>query len=187
MLAALCLRTLDAERTIGTAKPLGVRPLGNRQHKSADAGNILTLLPLPIAVGDGCIGGLSLLAAVLVGIRRTDTHGREPRTSTTPAISSSWGCHAAVERPAALGHGAASRRGPVIAVVLTTVPMYVPDLEHPPAYAATLLMAHGSLSSPAQIAAFAVAVVLFVGVHELVGRRLGIWDRPYPRERTGDK
>jgi CBS-domain-containing membrane protein len=76
---------------------------------------------------------------------------------------------------------------PFIAVILTTVLMYVPDLEHPPAYAATLLMAHGLLSSPVQIAAFAVAVVLLVGVHELVGRRLDIWDLPYPRERTGDK
>lgn len=76
---------------------------------------------------------------------------------------------------------------PFVAVILTTILMYVPDLDHPPAYAATLLMAHGLLNSRAQIAAFAVAVCLLVGAHETVGRRLDIWDLPYPSERTGDK
>lgn len=79
---------------------------------------------------------------------------------------------------------AALRRvvAPFVAVIFTTVLMYAPDLAHPPAYAATLLMAHGLLSSLAQIAAFAAAVVLLVTVHEIVGKRLDIWDLPYPRE-----
>lgn len=83
---------------------------------------------------------------------------------------------------------AALRRvvAPFVAVILTTVLMYAPNLAHPPAYAATLLMAHGFLSSPVQIASFAAAVVLLVAVHETIGRRLDIWDLPYPRERTGD-
>ncbi|HET7325036.1 MAG TPA: HPP family protein [Halococcus sp.] len=74
---------------------------------------------------------------------------------------------------------------PFVAVIGTTVLMYAPNLEHPPAYAATLIMAHGLLSSPAQIAGFAAAVVLLVAVHEIVGKRLDIWDLPYPREQLG--
>lgn len=76
---------------------------------------------------------------------------------------------------------------PFIAVICTTVLMYVPNLDHPPAYAATLLMAHGLLRSRIQIALFAVAVVLLVGVHELIGRRLDVWNLPYPSGRTDDE
>lgn len=69
-----------------------------------------------------------------------------------------------------------------LAAVLTTGGMFVTNREHPPAYATTLIISLGFVGSLEGALVFLLAVLLVVGVHELVGKRLPIWDLPYQRQ-----
>jgi CBS-domain-containing membrane protein len=71
-----------------------------------------------------------------------------------------------------------------IAVFLTTVGMHVTNLQHPPAYATTLIVSLGFLNSLLTLGFFLLAVVLMAGFHEIVGKRLSIWNLPYEEERV---
>jgi CBS-domain-containing membrane protein len=70
-----------------------------------------------------------------------------------------------------------------IAVFLTTVGMHITNLQHPPAYATTLIVSLGFLDSILTLGFFLLAVVLMAGFHEIVGKRLPIWNLPYETER----
>lgn len=72
----------------------------------------------------------------------------------------------------------------LIAVVLTTVGMHATNLQHPPAYATTLIVSLGFLNTLTSLGNFLLAVVLMAGVHEFIGKRLPIWDLPYEAEAT---
>lgn len=69
-----------------------------------------------------------------------------------------------------------------VAVVLTTVGMYATNTQHPPAYATTLIVSLGFLVTFGHLLVFLLAILLMIGNHELVGKRLGIWDLPYEYE-----
>lgn len=69
-----------------------------------------------------------------------------------------------------------------LAAMLTTGGMFVTDLEHPPAYATTLIISLGFIDTLEGAGVFVVAVLLVVGVHELFGKRLPLWNLPYQRE-----
>lgn len=71
----------------------------------------------------------------------------------------------------------------LIAVVLTTVGMHATNLQHPPAYATTLIVSLGFLETLTTLGDFLLAVVLMAGIHEIIGKRLPIWDLPYESER----
>ncbi|HET7324526.1 MAG TPA: HPP family protein, partial [Halococcus sp.] len=68
------------------------------------------------------------------------------------------------------------------AAVLTTIGMYLTDTQHPPAYATTLIVSLGYLTTPLGIGAFLFALLLMVGIHETIGKRLAIWNLPYERD-----
>lgn len=69
-----------------------------------------------------------------------------------------------------------------LATALTTGGMFVANLEHPPAYATTLIISLGFINSISGAAVFLLAVLLVTGVHEVFGKRLPIWNLPYQRE-----
>ena len=56
--------------------------------------------------------------------------------------------------------------------MLTTVGTYVIGFQHPPAYATTLIVSRVVLTSPAGVGFFLVALLVVVGLHETVGKRL---------------
>lgn len=68
------------------------------------------------------------------------------------------------------------------AATLTTIGTYGFDVQHPPAYATTLIVSLGILTSPAGIGFFLVALLVMVGLHETVGKRFPIWSLPYERD-----
>lgn len=68
-----------------------------------------------------------------------------------------------------------------VAATLTTAGMFVTDLEHPPAYATTLIISLGFMSGARQILIFMLAVLLVTAVHEALGKRGPLWDFPYER------
>lgn len=68
------------------------------------------------------------------------------------------------------------------AALLTTFGMYLIDTQHPPAYATTLIVSLGFLASPFGVAVFLLAVLIMVGVHEGIGKRLPIWSLPYEHD-----
>ena len=68
------------------------------------------------------------------------------------------------------------------AAMLTTGGMFITDLEHPPAYATTLIISLGFIDSLKEAVVFLFAVLLVSGIHELFGKRLPIWNLPYERE-----
>lgn len=70
----------------------------------------------------------------------------------------------------------------LIAVVLTTVGMHITNFQHPPAYATTLIVSLGFLETLVTLGSFLIAVVLMAGFHEIIGKRLPIWDLPYEAE-----
>jgi Na+/phosphate symporter len=70
-----------------------------------------------------------------------------------------------------------------IAVFLTTVGMHITNLQHSPAYATTLIVSLGFLDSLLALGYFLLAVVLMAGFHDIVGKRLPIWNLPYEDER----
>lgn len=70
-----------------------------------------------------------------------------------------------------------------VAVFLTTVGMHITNLQHPPAYATTLIVSLGFLGSLRALGFFLLAVVIMAGFHEIVGKRLPIWNLPYEEER----
>lgn len=69
-----------------------------------------------------------------------------------------------------------------VAAMLTTGGMFVLDVEHPPAYATALIVSLGFVESFRGLVVFLVAVGLVVGIHEVVGKRLPIWDLPFQRQ-----
>lgn len=69
-----------------------------------------------------------------------------------------------------------------LAAMFTTGGMFITDLEHPPAYATTLIISLGFIDSVQGALVFVLAVLLVTGVHELFGKRLPIWNLPYQRE-----
>lgn len=69
------------------------------------------------------------------------------------------------------------------AAILTTIGMYLFDTQHPPAYATTLIVSLGYLTSLIGVAVFLVSLLVMVGIHESIGKRLSIWDLPYEHER----
>lgn len=68
------------------------------------------------------------------------------------------------------------------AAVLTTFGMYLGDVQHPPAYATTLIISLGYLTSPFGVAAFMLAALIMVGVHETIGKRGPVWNLPYEQD-----
>lgn len=68
------------------------------------------------------------------------------------------------------------------AATLTTVGTYATGFQHPPAYATTLIVSLGILTSPRGIGFFMVALLVMVGLHETVGKRFPLWNLPYQRE-----
>lgn len=66
----------------------------------------------------------------------------------------------------------------LIALILTTELIAITDMEHPPAYATTLLISIGFLTSVIQITFFIIALMALIGFH-LLSKRLPIWDLPY--------
>jgi CBS-domain-containing membrane protein len=68
------------------------------------------------------------------------------------------------------------------AALLTTFGMYLADVQHPPAYATTLIISLGLLTSVRGVAVFMLAVLIMVGVHETVGKRGPIWSLPYEQD-----
>jgi CBS-domain-containing membrane protein len=68
------------------------------------------------------------------------------------------------------------------AALLTTFGMYLGDVQHPPAYATTLIISLGYLTSPFGVAVFMLAVLVMVGVHETIGKRGPIWSLPYEQD-----
>ena len=68
------------------------------------------------------------------------------------------------------------------AAMLTTVGTYVIGFQHPPAYAATLIVSRGILTSLAGVGFFLVALLVMVGLHETVGKRFPIWNLSYERD-----
>jgi hypothetical protein len=71
-----------------------------------------------------------------------------------------------------------------VAVVLATGGMYAFDAQHPPVYATTLIISLGFLRTPAGLLVFLLSVLAVVGIHELVGKRLDVWNLPYEYEET---
>jgi hypothetical protein len=69
------------------------------------------------------------------------------------------------------------------AAMLTTVGTYVIGFQHPPAYAATLIVSRGILTSLAGVGFFLVALLVMVGLHETVGKRFPICNLPYECDR----
>lgn len=69
-----------------------------------------------------------------------------------------------------------------LAAVLTTGGMFYLNMEHPPAYATTLIVSLGFIESLAGLAVFIGAVLLMALVHEIFGKRLPLWNLPYQRE-----
>lgn len=69
-----------------------------------------------------------------------------------------------------------------LAAMLTTGGMFITDLEHPSAYATTLIVSLGFIDSFKEAAVFVLAVLLVTGIHELLGKRLPIWNLPYQRK-----
>ena len=68
------------------------------------------------------------------------------------------------------------------AALLTTFGMYLGDVQHPPAYATTLIVSLGYLTSPFSVAVFLLAVLIMVGIHETIGKRGPIWSLPYEQD-----
>jgi CBS-domain-containing membrane protein len=68
------------------------------------------------------------------------------------------------------------------AALLTTFGMYLTDTQHPPAYATTLIISLGFLTSPFGVGVFMVAVLIMVGIHEGLGKRGPIWSLPYEQD-----
>lgn len=68
------------------------------------------------------------------------------------------------------------------AALLTTFGMYFTDTQHPPAYATTLIISLGFLTSPFGVAVFMLAVLIMVGIHETIGKRGPIWSLPYEQD-----
>jgi CBS-domain-containing membrane protein len=68
------------------------------------------------------------------------------------------------------------------AAVLTTIGMYLTGMQHPPAYATTLIISLGLITSVTEIAVFMIAVLVMVGIHEGIGKRMPIWDLPYEHD-----
>lgn len=69
-----------------------------------------------------------------------------------------------------------------LAAMLTTGGMFITNMEHPPAYATTLIISLGFIDSLKGAIVFFSAVLLVTGVHELFGKRFPIWNLPYQRE-----
>lgn len=69
-----------------------------------------------------------------------------------------------------------------VAALLTTFGMYLGDVQHPPAYATTLIVSLGYLTSPRGVVVFMLAVLVMVGLHETVGKRAPIWNLPYQQD-----
>lgn len=68
------------------------------------------------------------------------------------------------------------------AAVLTTIGMYLTGMQHPPAYATTLIVSLGLITRVIEIVMFMIAVLVMVGIHEGIGKRLPIWDLPYEHD-----
>jgi CBS-domain-containing membrane protein len=68
------------------------------------------------------------------------------------------------------------------AAVLTTVGMYLTETQHPPAYATTLIVSLGLITAVTEIIFFLIATLVMVGMHEIVGKRLSIWNLPYEHD-----
>jgi CBS-domain-containing membrane protein len=68
------------------------------------------------------------------------------------------------------------------AALLTTFGMYLGNVQHPPAYATTLIISLGYLTSPRGVVVFMVAVLVMVGVHESLGKRGPVWNLPYEQD-----
>jgi CBS-domain-containing membrane protein len=68
------------------------------------------------------------------------------------------------------------------AALLTTFGMYLGDVQHPPAYATTLIISLGFLTSPRGVAVFMLGVLIMVGIHESIGKRGPIWSLPYEQD-----
>lgn len=68
------------------------------------------------------------------------------------------------------------------AAILTTFGMYLADVQHPPAYATTLIVSLGLLTTPLGVAVFMLAVLLMAGMHEIIGKRGPIWNLPYEQD-----
>ena len=60
--------------------------------------------------------------------------------------------------------------------------MYLADVQHPPAYATTLIVSLGYLTSPRGVGVFLLAVLVMVGLHEILGKRGPIWSLPYQQD-----
>lgn len=69
-----------------------------------------------------------------------------------------------------------------IAVIVTTIGMYITGTQHPPAYATTLIISLGFLGTVRDLLVFLVAILVVVANHEVVGKRLPLWDLPYEYE-----
>lgn len=65
------------------------------------------------------------------------------------------------------------------AVSVATVGMYVTDSQHPPAYATALIVSLDVLGGPWALVPFVIAVGVVITVHELIGKRVDIWNLPY--------
>ncbi|MGN8216035.1 HPP family protein [Halococcus salifodinae] len=68
------------------------------------------------------------------------------------------------------------------AALLLTFGMYLGDVQHPPAYATTLIVSLGYLTSPRSVGVFMLAVLIMVGIHETIGKRGPIWSLPYEQD-----
>jgi CBS-domain-containing membrane protein len=66
--------------------------------------------------------------------------------------------------------------------LLTTFGMYLGNVQHPPAYATTLIISLGFLSSLRGVVVFMIAVLVTVGIHEAIGKRGPIWTLPYEQD-----
>lgn len=69
------------------------------------------------------------------------------------------------------------------AALLTTIGMYVTNSQHPPAYATTLIISLGLITTLGAIVSFALAVFVTIGLHELLANRIRVWDLPYQYEK----
>lgn len=70
-----------------------------------------------------------------------------------------------------------------VAAMLTTAGMFITNLEHPPAYATTLIISLGFITQLQEIVIFMGGVLIVTGVHETFGKRLPIWNLPYGEKR----